>query len=144
MSEFHIKKITLPSGKVVEIIYLRDSAAAVAGEVGGEPADADAGGDLVIRRIELCQSCGGDRVHPLEWHEIADMRWELHLRCPDCRWSGSGVYEQPEVERYDDILNGGADRLIEELDRVTRENMTEWLERFGSALANDLIVPEDF
>jgi hypothetical protein len=142
MSEFHIKKITLPSGKIVEIIYLRDPAAAVTGDPGGETAGA--AHELVIRRIELCQSCGGDRVHPLEWHEIADMRWELHLRCPDCRWSGSGVYEQPEVERYDDILNGGADRLIADLDRVTRENMTEWLERFGSALANDQIVPEDF
>jgi len=143
MSEFHIKKLTLPSGKIVEIVYLRDSAATVTGE-GAADAPPGHAEELVIRRIELCQSCGGERVHPLEWHEIAEMQWELHLRCPDCRWSGSGVYEQPEVERYDDVLNGATDRLVEELDRVTRENMIEWLDRFRSALASDLIVPEDF
>lgn len=142
MPDYQIKKITLPSGKVVEIIYLRDPAA-VTGDAAADHSQ-EAAGELVIRKIELCQSCGGERVHPLEWQEVEDMRWELHLRCPDCRWNGSGVYEQPEVERYDDVLNGGTDQLIEELDQLTRQNMSEWLDRFRQALHDDLIVPEDF
>src|SRR5690349_24182461 len=45
-------------------------------------------------------------------------------------WTGSGVYEQPEVERYDDVLLASAGDLTEELDRLTRANMAEHLERF--------------
>ena len=54
------------------------------------------------------------------------------------------VFDQPEVERYDDVLNDATDRLIEELDRVTRENMTEAVDRFRLALENDGIMPFDF
>ena len=54
------------------------------------------------------------------------------------------VTTQPEVERYDDLLNDSTDRLIEELDRVTRENMAETVERFRYALENDGIMPFDF
>jgi hypothetical protein len=72
------------------------------------------------------------------------MRWELSLRCPDCEWRARDVYDQPEVERYDDVLNDATDRLIEELDRVTRENMTEAVDRFRLALENDGIMPFDF
>jgi hypothetical protein len=83
-------------------------------------------------------------VHPVDWHEVADMRWELSLRCPDCEWRTDDVFDQPEVERYDDVLNDATDRLIEELDRVTRENMTEAVDRFRLALENDGIMPFDF
>ena len=72
------------------------------------------------------------------------MRWQLVVRCPDCRWRTSDVFEQPEVERYDDVLAADTDRLIEVLDRVTRENMTEQLERFRRALEHDAIEPMDF
>ena len=85
-----------------------------------------------------------DRVHPLDWREVEDLRWELDVRCPDCRWTGGDVYEQPEVERYDDVLLAGAGDLTEELDRITRENMAEHLERFRAALDADAITPFDF
>ena len=142
MASFQIKRITLPSGKVVEIVYLAPA-----------PQTVTAGADMAqmphvelphVRRIELCPACGGDRVHPLDWHEVSDMRWQLVVRCPDCRWRTSDVFEQPEVERYDDVLAADTDRLIEVLDRVTRENMTEQLERFRRALEHDAIEPMDF
>jgi hypothetical protein len=140
MAEFHVKRIELPSGKVVELVYLQtgwqDGPAAPAGEDGSQR--------IHVRRIELCPQCASDRVHPLDWREVEDMRWELDVRCPDCRWTGSGVYEQPEVERYDDVLLAAAGDLTEELDRVTRENMAEHLERFRAALDADAITPFDF
>ena len=142
MGEFHVKRITLPSGKTVEIVYYQMA--------DGEPVAApmpekiEAAAELEVRRIELCPDCFSDRVHPVDWHEIADMRWELSLRCPDCEWRARDVYDQPEVERYDDVLNDATDRLIEELDRVTRENMTEAVDRFRLALENDGIMPFDF
>ena len=83
-------------------------------------------------------------MHPIDWHEVEDMRWEISLRCPDCEWSEVERFDQTEVERYDDVLNDATDRLIEELDRITRENMTEAVERFRTALENDDILPFDF
>jgi Zn finger protein HypA/HybF involved in hydrogenase expression len=135
MPDFRIKKITLPSGKVVEIVYLQ----AVADEhPGGRVVETE------VRRIELCPSCTGERVQPLDWREVDEAHWELRVRCPDCRWHATGVFEQREVERYDDVLAADTDRLIAELDRVTRENMAEHLERFRVALEHDAIEPMDF
>jgi hypothetical protein len=142
MAEFHIKKIELPSGKVVELVYLQ---AGWEQNAPAAPADApDPDHRIRVRRIELCPQCGSGRVHPVDWREVEDMRWELDVRCPDCRWRGGDVYEQPEVERYDDILLAEAGDLTEELDRVTRENMAEHLERFRAALEADAIFPFDF
>jgi len=139
MAEFHIKRIELPSGKVVELVYLQTGWEQPAGA-----AAATASESIRVRRIELCPKCGSDRVHPLDWREVEDMRWELDVRCPDCRWSASDVFDQPEVERYDDVLLAGAGDLTEELDRITRENMAEHLERFRAALDADAILPFDF
>ncbi len=142
MASFQIKRITLPSGKVVEIVYLAPAPQTVI--AGTDTVEMDHVEFPHVRRIELCPACGGDRVHPLDWHEVSDMRWQLVVRCPDCRWRTSDVFEQPEVERYDDVLAADTDRLIEVLDRVTRENMTEQLERFRRALEHDAIEPMDF
>jgi hypothetical protein len=83
-------------------------------------------------------------VHPTDWNEVEELRWQLALRCPDCEWRNVETYDAAEVERYDDVLNDATDRLIEELDRVTRENMTDAIDRFRSALENDGIMPFDF
>ena len=143
MGDYHVKRIVLPSGKTVEIVYFQAA--------GGEPiiteareVDSDPVLELRVRQIELCAGCGSERVHPMDWVEVEDMRWKLSVRCPDCGWESTEVYEQPEVERYDDLLNDSTDRMIEELDRITRENMAEMVERFRYALDNDGITPFDF
>jgi hypothetical protein len=141
MGEFHIKRIVLPSGKTVEIVYYQTT--------GSDPVISDvheieAGAELHVRQIELCTRCGGDRVHPTDWNEVEELRWQLALRCPDCEYRHVETYDAAEVERYDDVLNDATDRLIEELDRVTRENMSDAIDRFRSALENDGIMPFDF
>ena len=89
MGEFHVKRIVLPSGKTVEIVYYQAN-----GE--GEPVISDVHeveAELVTapvtRRLELCDACGGERVHPVDWHEVEEQRWQLALRCPDCEWTRS-------------------------------------------------------
>jgi hypothetical protein len=143
MGDYHVKRIVLPSGKTVEIVYFQAA--------GGEPiiteareVDSEPVLELRVRQIEPCAGCGSERVHPMDWVEVEDMRWKLSVRCPDCEWESTEVYEQPEVERYDDLLNDSTDRMIEELDRITRENMAEMVERFRYALDNDGITPFDF
>lgn len=139
MPDFHTKKITLPSGKTVELFYLAANAAEPATEAvsADDPASP-------VRQIELCPECDSDRVHPVDWHEVDEHHWRLDVRCPDCRWMGSDVFAQDEVERYDDLLSAGTDLLIEELERITRENMADSLERFIRALDDDGIMPIDF
>jgi len=90
MGEFHIKRIVLPSGKTVEIVYYQASD-------GERPVsdlrDIEAGAELHVRRLELCGGCGGERVHPTEWNEVEEMRWQLALRCPDCEWRHTDTYD---------------------------------------------------
>ena len=141
MGEFQIKRIVLPSGKTVELVYYQPA--------NGEPVPSEMYDDaaeptLHVRKIELCPSCQGDRVHPTDWTEVEELRWQLALRCPDCEWRHTDTFDAHEVERFDDVLNDATDRLIEELDRVTRENMNEAVDRFRSALESDGIMPFDF
>ena len=138
MAEFHVKRITLPSGKVVELVYLQNGWHQTATVDADAPRADPRPPDRAVPPVR------GDRVHPLDWREVEDMRWELDLRCPDCRWEGGDVYDQPEVERYDDVLLAEAGDMIEELDRITRQNMAEHLERFSAALHADAITPFDF
>jgi hypothetical protein len=141
MGEFHIKRIVLPSGKTVEIVYYQTT--------GSDPVISDvheieAGAELQVRQIELCAKCGSDRVHPTDWNEVEELRWGVGGCCPARASHQVETYDAAEVERYDDVLNDATDRLIEELDRVTRENMSDAIDRFRSALENDGIMPFDF
>jgi hypothetical protein len=55
-----------------------------------------------------------------------------------------GVFGQREVECLDDQLDRGSAAVRSDLDRMTRVNMSEEIERFEEALDAGWIVPEDF
>ena len=61
MSDFQVKRIILPSGKAVEIVYLQSAP--------GATASSDE--TLVAAALELCPECDGELVHPLAWHELS-------------------------------------------------------------------------
>jgi len=67
MSDFQVKRIILPSGKAVEIVYLQSAP--------GAPASSDE--NLVAAALELCPECDGELVHPTAWHELSPGRWEI-------------------------------------------------------------------
>ena len=142
MGEFHIKRIVLPSGKTVEIVYYQASG-------GGDPVisnvhEIEHGAGFEVRQLEVCGGCGGDRVHPTEWDEVEEMRWQLALRCPDCEAVRSGVFDQDSVEAFDEILDAGTDSLSADYRKLMRANMAEEIDRFAAALGADAILPEDF
>lgn len=95
-------------------------------------------------RLELCPECGRDLVYPTDWAPIGTHRWRVSLRCPECEWYGSGVHEQDAVDRLDEILDDGTQAVLDDLELLTRANMQEQIDRFVTALRDDLIVPEDF
>ena len=70
--------------------------------------------------------------------------WTVDLRCPDCEWTGGGVYAQEVVDRFDEALDGGTEQLLDDLNLLARANMEEQVERFVAALWADRILPEDF
>jgi hypothetical protein len=86
----------------------------------------------------------GDLVYPVDWEEAGARHWEVTLRCPNCEWSATGVFEQAAVERFDDELDRGTEALVRDLKRLMHANMEADIERFVEALEHGHIAPEDF
>ena len=139
----YVRRVVLPSGKTIEVVYFEEHP-----EVMGtaapqttqpptiEPSDhAD---------LHICASCNSHLVYPLEWEEAGATHWEVTLRCPNCEWCGTGVFEQSLVEQFDEELDRGTESLVGDLRRLMAANMEEEIERFVSALNADALLPEDF
>jgi hypothetical protein len=94
--------------------------------------------------LHVCPSCASELVYPTDWAPADRTRWSVELRCPDCEWTGGGVYAQQVVDRFDEALDSGTEQLLDDLTTLARTNMEEQLERFASALWADDILPEDF
>jgi predicted RNA-binding Zn-ribbon protein involved in translation (DUF1610 family) len=94
--------------------------------------------------LHVCPACASELVYPVDWAPADNRRWSVDLRCPDCEWSGGGVYTQEIVDRFDDELDQGTERLLGDLNLLARANMEEQVNNFIDALQADLILPEDF
>ena len=122
----YIRKVTLPSGKTIEVISFQDAPPST------EP------------ELHICPECACDLVYPVTWEEADRSRWEVSLRCPNCEWTTVDVYDQDTVDRFDEELDRGTEALVRDLRRLTRANMEDEVERFSRALAAGAILPEDF
>ena len=100
-----------------------------------------AGGDI---NLHVCPECRSELVYPLEWAPVDQAHWRVELRCPECEWHLSGLYEQAVLDRFDEQLDLGTDAMVASLRRLQRSNMESAVELFNLALASDLILPEDF
>lgn len=94
--------------------------------------------------LHICPTCASELVYPVDWEPAPERRWSVHLRCPDCEWTGGGVYEQSVVDRFDEVLDLGTESIVEDLRLLARANMEEQIDRFVGALEADLVLPEDF
>lgn len=94
--------------------------------------------------LHVCTCCGSELVYPVDWAPADRKRWSVSLRCPDCEWHGGGVYDQDVVDRFDEALDAGTEKLLDDLNMLTRANMEEQIQRFLTALWTDQILPEDF
>ncbi|GIK76348.1 MAG: hypothetical protein EDQ89_11400 [Acidobacteria bacterium] len=98
----------------------------------------------LVPDVHVCPECGSGLVHPVDWATAGAGHWRVALRCPECEWRTVGFYEQAVLDRFDQILDAGADSLRADLRRLERMNMEEELRRFGALLGGDLVLPEDF
>jgi hypothetical protein len=138
----YVKRVLLPSGKTIEVVYFRDSAPVEA----ALPAPRTPDDPPAERHQELhvCMECASDLVYPVEWEESGDENWSVLLHCPNCDIYREGVFTQQTVEVFDEELDRGADALARDYKRLMRANMAEEIERFVGALDTGAIVPEDF
>ena len=103
-------------------------------------------GDDTATDPDLCRcgSCDSMLVQPLDWALVGRSHWRVTLGCPNCGWTGTGVFAQETVDRYDRELDRGTRKLTSILNRVSRACMQAEVDRFVHALEHDLIVPFDF
>jgi hypothetical protein len=135
-SHQHVRRVVLPSGKTIEVVYFEEHP-----EVAGHAAATDT---AKTAELHVCRACDSHLVYPLEWEEAGPRHWEVTLRCPDCHEVATGVYDQTTVDRFDEVLDDGTDAVVRDLKRLMRANMEDEVERFVAALQADVILPEDF
>jgi len=133
----YVRRVILPSGRAIEVVYFDTSAPAPAPVPAPGPAEENLD-------LHVCPDCDKTLVYPVEWEEASATHWEVLLRCPNCEWETTGVYDQDTVDRFDEELDRGTEQLVRDLKRLTRANMEEEIERFGRALESDAIWPMDF
>jgi hypothetical protein len=149
MKGYRTKKIALPGGKVIEIVYFSDPAGEespmeeMAESHGSEPL-ALVGADEFGSELHLCPGCEGELVYPVSWEERSGDSWRIERRCPNCEWTHVGEFTQDEVELFDDVLNEGTEDLLVSLRNFARANMEEDIERLIEAIRHDRIHPMDF
>jgi hypothetical protein len=131
----YVRRVVLPSGRAIEVVYFENQTAAEAPLVPACRQAVD---------LHVCPDCDKGLVYPVEWEEASSTHWEVELRCPNCEWETVGLYDQNTVDRFDEELDRGTEALVRDLKRLTRANMEEEVERFSSALSSDAIWPMDF
>jgi hypothetical protein len=141
-----VKRVVLPSGKTIEVVYFKESdqpeaavehPAAEAGQAQHAPAEPH-------QELHVCIECSCELVYPVQWEESGPENWSVLLHCPNCDVYREGVFAQDTVETFDEELDRGADALAGDYKRLMHANMAEEVERFIGALSCDAILPEDF
>lgn len=122
----HVRKVTLPSGKTIEVISFDQDLA---------PAQ---------RELHVCPECDSHLVYPVAWEEAEASRWAVSLRCPNCEWALLDSFDAELIQRFDETLDHGTEALVADLRKLSRANMEEDVERFIAALNAEYVLPEDF
>jgi hypothetical protein len=139
-----VKRVTLPSGKTIEVVYFRDTGVPPEGVAEATaPAETRPQAQPAYD-LHVCLDCQSELVYPVEWEEAGTENWYVVLQCPNCLIEREGVFGQETVEALDEELDRGAEALARDYKRLMRANMAEEVERFAAALDADAILPLDF
>ncbi|MEA2440287.1 MAG: hypothetical protein QOH76_1711 [Thermoleophilaceae bacterium] len=144
--DHQLKRIVLPSGKTIEVVYFEHPAAAPpADERAPELAAPAAEPSTTEERVlHICPDCDSNLVYPVQWEEADESHWHITLRCPNCEFNEAGVFGQEQCDGFDDELERGTDALTRDYKRLMTANLAEEIDRFAKALEVDGILPVDF
>ena len=137
----YTKRVTLPSGKTIEVVYFAED-----GQLAEivEPQEPTHPAAEPQQDLHVCVECDSELVYPVQWEEAGPENWAVLLHCPNCDVFREGVFTQENVELFDEELDRGADTLARDYKRLMRANMAEEIDRFMGALDAGAILPEDF
>lgn len=135
----YVRRVVLPSGREIEVVYFDNQLSQADLPAAHAPAR-----QRGLRELHVCPACESRLVYPVEWEEASPTHWEVALRCPNCEWTDVGVFSQTTVDHFDEELDVGTETLLRDLQRLTRANMEDDIDRFGEALGADAIWPMDF
>jgi len=133
----HVRRVVLPSGKTIEVVYFDEQSPVRMPDELKRAVDHHPD-------LHVCMLCESELVYPVEWSEAGTTHWQVTLRCPNCEWTDTGIFDQPTVERFDEELDRGTEALVRDLKRLMTANMEDEIERFVTALEGDHVLPEDF
>ena len=141
--DHQLKRIVLPSGKTIEVVYFDHGVPAGAEPIEAAKAPTARPADTE-RELHVCINCESRLVYPVQWEEAGEKSWQVTLRCPECEWVEADVFTQDQCDRFDDELESGTDALTRDYKRLITANMSEEIDRFSAALQVDAILPVDF
>jgi hypothetical protein len=143
--DHQLKRIVLPSGKTIEVVYFEHPAAAPPADAPAPELTAAAETHTTEERLlHVCPDCESTLVYPVQWEEADESHWHITLRCPNCERSEEGVFGQTLCDGFDDELERGTDALTRDYKRLMTANLAEEIDRFAKALEVDGILPSDF
>jgi len=151
--DHQLKRIVLPSGKTIEVVYFSSNGpidpvveeeAMARVEQPVEAPEPPAVSPPSEHDLHVCPGCESDLVYPVQWEEADESHWHIVLRCPNCEWNENGVFTQDVCDRFDDELERGTDALTRDYKRLVTANLAEEIDRFAHALEVGGILPEDF
>jgi hypothetical protein len=137
----YVKRVVLPSGKTIEVVYFKENAPAEATLAAPGTVDPPA---EPHQELHVCIECSSELVYPVQWEESGAENWSVLLHCPNCDVYREGIFSQDTVEVFDEELDRGADALARDYKRLMRANMAEEIDRFVGAITSGAILPEDF
>jgi hypothetical protein len=144
--DHQLKRIVLPSGKTIEVVYFEHPAAAPPAEAIAPvaPSPETTPAETRERDLHICPGCESNLVYPVQWEEADESHWQIALRCPNCEYAEEGVFGQEQCDGFDDELERGTDALTRDYKRLMTANLAEEIDRFAKALEVDGILPVDF
>ena len=80
----------------------------------------------------------------MRWQVLPEGAIALTLRCPECHAGMEGTFAVGRVRELDRELAAGRAQVRTSYDRAVRRHMYEELQALRTALALDLIGPDDF
>jgi hypothetical protein len=148
MRGYRTKKISLPGGQVIEIVYFAEPDDTEVAEAVQRALEAEYETPEPVPADEpplhVCPECSCDLVYPVSWEESSGTTWIVERRCPNCEWRHVAEHGDEDLSRFDDALNDGTEALLVSLRDTARANMEAAVERMIDAIKLDLIEPMDF